>query len=252
MKDTEAKNGTATVVAPLTPHLALALLMEAPDDAYVQHAEMAAMALRAESDEAAVHLERFAASVAAMERDELEETFLRTFSVAPSCVAYVGVHLYGEGSFKRGELLARLSEGFGDRGFVRPTNELPDQLSVLLRFADHLAALALDGDGDGGGDAQAELDDLELWLMAVPTRVMVEALRDTGNPFFELISAVFALVARDGIPEEVVAAVAVQGREEKDLGCSFCSETQGDLLTGDPLDDDPMTESIPPREGAQS
>lgn len=66
--------------------------------------------------------------------DQREELYTATFDVSPSCVPYVSIRLFGEENFKRGEFMAGLLARYAQCGFS-PQGELPDHLSVLLRFA---------------------------------------------------------------------------------------------------------------------
>ena len=75
----------------------------------------------------------FAPALAALSQDEREELYTATFDVTPACVPYVSIHLFGEENFKRGEFMAALSERYAADGF-ETRGELPDHLSVLLRF----------------------------------------------------------------------------------------------------------------------
>lgn len=74
------------------------------------------------------------AALAALTNDAREELFAATFDIAPSCVPYVSIHLFGEENFKRGEFMAALRARYAAAGFDSG-GELPDHLAVLLRFA---------------------------------------------------------------------------------------------------------------------
>lgn len=66
--------------------------------------------------------------------DVLEERYTRTFDISAVCAPYAGVHIFGEESFARGELMARLRDSFDMLGFDAGV-ELPDHIAILLRFA---------------------------------------------------------------------------------------------------------------------
>ncbi len=83
--------------------------------------------------EAAALLEAFGDFVAEMPPGRLEELYTSTFDLDPTCHPYVGYHLLGE-SYKRSAFLVGLKERYRAHGFSVPTGELPDHLSILLRF----------------------------------------------------------------------------------------------------------------------
>jgi nitrate reductase delta subunit len=112
----------------------------------------------------------------------LEELYTSTFDLKAVCHPYVGYHLFGE-SYKRGAFLARLNEGYRERGFSAGS-ELPDHLPVVLRF------LALKEDG--------EFSETLLREGVIPAvEEMAHTFRDGGgNPYKGVIQAL-ALVLRD-------------------------------------------------------
>ena len=65
---------------------------------------------------------------------EREEIFTRTFDLSPVCTPYVGIHLFGEENYKRGELMSHLNESYHKVQYSS-TGELPDHLGVLLPYA---------------------------------------------------------------------------------------------------------------------
>jgi len=68
----------------------------------------------------------------------LEELYTSTFDLQVVCYPYAGYHIFGE-SYKRGEFLANLNARYSAIGFS-PSNELPDHISVLLRYLTKLQA----------------------------------------------------------------------------------------------------------------
>lgn len=201
-----------TEIAARDVYVALAPLFEHPSADTVAAAETCAHLAIGSFREAAPALVEFAGSIAKLSGDALEELHLRTFVVAPSCVPYVGVHLYGEESFKRGELMALLRDGFEAHDF-HAREELPDHVAVLLRFAGRLS-----------GD---ELRELETWLLALPVQSMGRALAGSANPYRALVEALELLVTRHGIPDDVREALAERGADGADGGgadggCSTC------------------------------
>lgn len=64
---------------------------------------------------------------------EMEELYTATFDFDSACAPYVGHHLFGEGP-RRGAFMARLVELYRDAGFDPTSRELPDHISVVLRY----------------------------------------------------------------------------------------------------------------------
>lgn len=172
---------------------ACARLFELPD------AELAGIARRAASDarpvnaEAADLLLEFALDADRLGVDGLEEAFVRTFELQPSCSPYAGPHVFGEEGFQRGRMLAGLRAGFERAGF-EAGSELPDHVAVLLRFAARLE-----------GGERAELVD---WCLARPLVAMERKLEDGANPYRRVCSAARALFAPDGVPAHVESTLS--------------------------------------------
>jgi nitrate reductase molybdenum cofactor assembly chaperone NarJ/NarW len=144
---------------------ALAALLEYPG------ADFAARLARAAGP---APLARFEAGMSALSPDEREELYTATFDVAPACVAYVGIHLFGEENSKRGEFMAGLNARYEQAGFACP-GELPDHLAVLLRYA---------ADTD-----EAERRELVEFCLLGPLGKMIDALAG-DNPYRALLEAV--------------------------------------------------------------
>lgn len=187
-------------------YAAFAPLFEAPDDRTVVEAEHGVGVVGRAFPEAGAAFAAFAREIATLTEDAREELYLRTFAVAPSCIPYVGVHIYGEESFKRGELMAHLNGGFEAHEF-RPEGELPDHVAVLLRFTAFLD--------------DEELSELEAWLLTLPVQAMSESMAGTRNPYRFLVESLETFVTRNGVPDVVRETLASQAHEP-DADCSSC------------------------------
>ena len=170
----------------MTPNLepkgweSLAALLEYPRSALTESLEAARAHLEPEFPAAALALRRAIQETREWSRGRFEETHVRTFDLAANCVPWVGVHLFGEETFKRGALMARLQEQFEHRGF-QVQGELPDHLSVLLRFCARLDA------HERGEFAQRLLG---------TARAMADVLANTDNPYRFVVSAVLEVLER--------------------------------------------------------
>ncbi|MEN8374177.1 MAG: molecular chaperone TorD family protein [Gemmatimonadota bacterium] len=124
-----------------------------------------------------------------------QELYAATFDTNPSVCLYVGYHLFGD-SYQRGAFMAHLNGTYGESGF-ETGQELPDHLSVVLRFLAHSEVLEEPAPGlEGGRDAWvAELIDEAI----VPaTRAIVRSFEGTENPYAALLAAVLETVRRPG------------------------------------------------------
>ncbi|MFQ5875997.1 MAG: nitrate reductase molybdenum cofactor assembly chaperone [Dehalococcoidia bacterium] len=87
----------------------------------------------ARHSDAAAPLSKFRAFVEATPRGRLEEIYTGAFDLDATCHPYVGYHLFGE-SYKRSVFLLELKERYRAQGYIANDKDLPDRLSILLRF----------------------------------------------------------------------------------------------------------------------
>lgn len=128
--------------------------------------------------EAADLMERFTRAFDQLSLDRMQELFTATFDMQPVCYPYVGFHLYGE-SYKRGAFMAQLNEAY--RGFnYSAEQELPDNLSVILRF------VGLDATNRQSEFCEALLKDGVQPALEKMLKVFGE---ESQNPYFGLLSA---------------------------------------------------------------
>lgn len=64
---------------------------------------------------------------------KLEEVYSGFFDLNPICHPYVGYQLFGE-NYKRSSLLLGLMDRYRAEGFQATPNEIPDRLSIVLRY----------------------------------------------------------------------------------------------------------------------
>lgn len=181
---------SATSVEPLDQ---LAALLEYPGADYPARLETCRQALERAQPSAADRMARLGRQLASRSPGEVEELFIRTFELAPRCVPYVGVHLFGGENFKRGEFMARLQAEFAQMG-LETGGELPDHLAVLLRYA------ARTDRGTAG--------ELVQYCLMTPVDRMIGAL-DAANPFVSLLEAV-AFAMAEIFPECSPAPLPVE------------------------------------------
>jgi nitrate reductase delta subunit len=90
------------------------------------------LALAPESSVAAGLLECFADTAKELGQGGLEEAYIQLFELHAESALYIGHQLFGE-DWRRGTFMARLKERYRELG-LSIGEELPDHLSVMLRF----------------------------------------------------------------------------------------------------------------------
>lgn len=161
--------------------LLFAELLEYPDATLSNHVRCLRDALGQEPE-----LESFAAFVESESLTRVQELYTTTFDLNPVCCPYIAFHLFGE-SFKRGALMAKLREAYQEHRFSTDTAELPDHLSVVLRFV--------------ATCADAELSKEIVSDLAVPAlRTMAGAFAGESNPYGGVLRALLATLARPSAP----------------------------------------------------
>lgn len=170
----------STVVTNITALLAhFAPLLDYPSEQTLAAAVVCQQECWEVNKEAAQALGLFLDWISEVDLDEVEEVYTRTFYIAAVCTPYVSVHLFGEESFQRGELMARLMDAYIREGFDHGS-ELPDHLAVLLRFS-----TLLEGE---------ELDELLQYCIAGPVKAMRAQLARTRNPYLHVFRALETLL----------------------------------------------------------
>lgn len=132
--------------------------------------------------EAADPLKEFRTFLNQASLGQLEEIYTSTFDLNVIFYPYVGCHLFGDGS-QRGMFLAGLREHYQGSHFS-PGNELPDHLSVMLRFLAH-------------NEDEEEREEL-IFLFIIPAlRKMLEGLEGSGNPYMGMLQSLLLMLQSD-------------------------------------------------------
>ena len=88
--------------------------------------------LASEVPDAAALLEHFRDAAKELGQDALEETYIQIFEMQAETALYIGHQLFGE-DWRRGTFMACLKDKYQELAFSSGA-ELPDHLSVILRF----------------------------------------------------------------------------------------------------------------------
>jgi len=107
-------------------------LLAYPTPSIWQQAETCLTQLRESYPQATPALEGFQRGLQQRTLEQMEELYTVVFDMQPICYPYVGYQLFGE-SYKRGAFMAQLNEAYHAFGYS-VERELPDNLSVILRF----------------------------------------------------------------------------------------------------------------------
>lgn len=155
-------------------------LFDHPGPAYRAHLAAA----RALVGRGSAGLGAFVDAVEGLDDGRLEELFFRTFEGAPLVVPYLSVHLFGEESFQRSELMAGLAEAY-QRERLDPGAELPDHLATVLRLGPQLP----------------EWPELLLRCLLPAAAVMLDEARLAKSPYAQLLDALVEVLAHEaGVP----------------------------------------------------
>lgn len=179
----EPPAGTGEALRTFGP--AVAPLLEHPRSGHGASGTLAAAAEARDLLDTGGHARAAAAVGRFLERAErlgperLQEIHGRTFDLAPCCVPYLSVHLFGEGSYQRARLMAGLAEAQSRAGFDRGP-ELPDHLAVVLRFAPRMEP--------------EEWRELVRFCLVPVLPVMVRGLVGSDNPYRHVLETVELLL----------------------------------------------------------
>ncbi len=108
-------------------------LLDYPRPGMCERAADGLKLLHACQKESAELLERFKDLVDRCPLERLEEMYTNAFEVQACWYPYVGHHLFGE-DWRRGVFMAELNRCYRLAGFSGVGKELPDHLSVMLRY----------------------------------------------------------------------------------------------------------------------
>ena len=208
------------------PHAAaLGRLLAFPrPPAFAADLDAAEALLRDAVPEAAACLAAFRAEAGALGADALEDLYSRTFDLAPRCVPYLSVHLFGAESFKRAPLMTGLDDAYRRAGLDRG-GELPDHLAVVLAFADAFAA--------------EEWDELCTLCLPRPVAEMRADLAAAGNPYRHLLDAVRLVLGLPDLPARPVNGAGPLWRRRRAEDPAVPDAAIPDAAALDPATPDP-------------
>lgn len=152
-------------------------LLEYPTSETIEQSAQCLEQLKPFHPEAAEILANFARATQHHTLETIQELYTTTFDMQPVCYPYVGYQLFGE-SYKRGAFMAQLNEAYRDFGYSAG-QELPDHLSVILRF------FGMDSANRAGEFCQALLTEGAIPALEKMLKVFGEG---SENPYVGLLS----------------------------------------------------------------
>lgn len=154
---------------------ALGKLFAYPDEDFQIRLEEALHWAREAGPRVEACIEAFWADAARLSAENARELYTRSFDLAPVCVPYVSIHIFGAESFKRAELMTGLKAAY-QRARCDCGTELPDHIALLLQFGPCLEP--------------EEWADLSTLVIAPAAEKMNAALRDANSPWRHVMRAV--------------------------------------------------------------
>lgn len=154
---------------------------------------------------AAACLKQFSDFLERTPQGKIEEIYTSTFDLQCVCYPYAGYHLFGE-SYKRGIFMARLKEHYLAHGF-RIENDLPDHISLLLRFLSFLQEDRL-------------YKELTQECIVPSLRKMMESIVQKNNPYYKAIESLLFIFEHQGVGTDGTVPILperiVLSKERKD------------------------------------
>jgi nitrate reductase delta subunit len=183
--------------------------------------------IRGVQPQAAALLESFSGFAAETDVGRLQEVYSGFFDLNSICHPYVGYQLFGE-NYKRSIFLVELKKSYRTSGFESSPSEIPDRLSIVLRFV-------AQGEGD---DVDALLNKgLLPALERMTTKPETEGHQhghadidgDTGIERSKLDDRELRKQLKD---QQREARKLLDGQNQKDDRKQLQGQSQGDVLEG--------------------
>ena len=111
-------------------------ILDYPDPGLARKAAECAALIGAAQPEAVALLDRFRGFAEETPLGKLQEVYSGFFDLNSICHPYLGYQLFGE-NYKRSIFLVGLKKAYRAEGFEADTSDIPDRLSIVLRFVAH-------------------------------------------------------------------------------------------------------------------
>jgi nitrate reductase molybdenum cofactor assembly chaperone len=167
-------------------YAAFAKVLRYPQASWQDEIQVLEAQLAQSHPDAVAALKEFMLGTQDVRLEELQEMYTRAFDVAPQCIPYLSVYLFGEESHKRSELMTGLMEAYESAGYEHD-NELSDHLSIVLGYAPYCT--------------ESEWAELAHWVLPGPLGEMLRSLTRSQNPYAHVLRAL-ACVFKAQYPQE--------------------------------------------------
>lgn len=162
----------------------LADVLEYPTSGIAGKAGACSQALKTVNGKAQDYFKTFSKYCTTVPVSRLEELYTDTFDLQSFCCPYVGFHLFGEDR-ARGTFMVKLKEHYAERG--HPLNgELPDHISVMLRFLSH-------------EERSSETMDLISYCLIPAVKKMASLFKDNANPYQGVVEAALVVLEQERV-----------------------------------------------------
>ena len=173
----------------------LAKLLEYPQGDLMPLVRACESSVSPKDEEIQSLLGQFRVFVEASSLAQIQEVYTGTFDLDATYHPYAGYHLLGE-TYKRSVFLLELKTRFRTQGFEVPGTELPDHLSVMLRF------LAVCEDAEVTREIASEA------LLPALEKMLKQKEDKQAGPYIHLLSALQIILGqRYPIEKEVESRV---------------------------------------------
>ncbi|MFD0558934.1 respiratory nitrate reductase chaperone NarJ [Stackebrandtia endophytica] len=180
--------------------MAAAMLLQYPDRRFAERLPLVEEALIEQPASPAVTgLVEFTARCRRRPSAELAADYVATFDLRRRSTLHLTYYTDGD-TRRRGPALARLNRVYRDAGWLPPTDELPDHLTVILEFSAH----APDIGERILGELRPSVELLRLALADSPYAVVLDAVGDTLPACDAAQRDQALLLAESGPPGEAV------------------------------------------------
>ena len=192
-------------------HMASSLLLDYPDAGFRARAGQVAAALPSLPDAVRRVLETFLATVAGLDAQDLEKSYVGTFDLKRKCCMYLSYYATGD-TRRRGQALVAFKEAYRAAGWEFDADEMPDYLPAVLEFS------AVSDSPVAGQLLASHREGIE---------VLRAALLAMSSPYAGVIEAVcMSLPPIDAATRDRYLALVNDGPPTETVGLTFLGELQ--------------------------
>ncbi len=183
-------------------HMATSLLLDYPDAGFHVRAGQVAAVLPSLPGPVRTALETFLATVAGLDAQDFEKSYVGTFDLKRKCCMYLSYYATGD-TRRRGQALVSFKEAYRAAGWEFDADELPDYLPAVLEFSavsdSPVAGQLLASHREG-----IEVLRAALLAMSSPYAGVIEVVCMSLPPITDATRDRYLALVNDGPPTETV------------------------------------------------